>query len=457
MIRVRRSIAARRRQAGLSLIEMMVALVMALIVAAGIITVFESTSSSNRVQAQLATLQEEGRFAIHSMRQDLGNANGAYCSNTGGNARQTAAGVALDSLNAPMVVSNDMAAINPAFADNTTPLDTISQPFFLPSFLYMRGYACTASACTPLDPNTAAPGIPVMGTAVGNRVVGTSVLTLRYLKPDSGWAIVPASAASAAGAGSTLETIGTGSASHVTAIDLLPLPGETSYTGFGVGDLAMLADCSASYVFSVSGQGSNTLTLNSNYTAPSIRDNSGGSAPRVFDFNKDFQTVTYFLRVVDAGNGHKTGELVRRVNDTDQALVRGVERLDFSYGIIDADGNTRFLTAAQVDDKDGNSISCPPGVQTAPDVGYTATTGGGTPDQGCLWRAIQTIQVNILMDGQTPLYTLTSAEMKYIYSPDGDTMNAPSAHAIKPSTQGFPDQLLRREFTTLVALRNFNP
>jgi type IV pilus assembly protein PilW len=69
---------SRRRMAGLSLIEMMIALVMALIVAAGIITVFTSTSSSNKVQQQMATLQEEGRFAIHSLRTDLANANCGY-------------------------------------------------------------------------------------------------------------------------------------------------------------------------------------------------------------------------------------------------------------------------------------------------------------------------------------------------------------------------------------------
>jgi type IV pilus assembly protein PilW len=35
---------------------------------------------------------------------------------------------------------------------------------------------------------------------------------------------------------------------------------------------------------------------------------------------------------------------------------------------------------------------------------------------------------------------------------------APSAHAIKPSNdQGFVDQLIRREFTAVVSVRNFNP
>jgi type IV pilus assembly protein PilW len=50
--------------------------------------------------------------------------------------------------------------------------------------------------------------------------------------------------------------------------------------------------------------------------------------------------------------------------------------------------------------------------------------------------------------------------MKYIYTPDSTSATpiAPTAHTIQPNAdQGFPNPLLRREFTTLVALRNFNP
>src|SRR6185312_2744465 len=106
----RRFIVSRRRMEGLSLIEMMIALVMALIVAAGIISVFASTSSSNKVQAQMATLQEEGRFAIQSLRSDLANANGGYCSNSGGNAGVTGSGLFLDALRAPTIYAE--SAIN---------------------------------------------------------------------------------------------------------------------------------------------------------------------------------------------------------------------------------------------------------------------------------------------------------------------------------------------------------
>lgn len=428
--------------AGLSLIELMIAMVLALIVAAGIISVFASTSSSNKVQQQMAALQEEGRFAIHSLRNDLANANGAYCSNSGGNAGGTTSGLYLDALRSPTIYAKDFPTINAAFADDTTPLSAPGTPqaFSLPSSMYMRGYDCTKSACTPTDPNTLVTAIPKQGTAVGNRVVGSSVLTVRFLRPGSGWAIVPNGSAT----GSTISA----TSGSVSTITLAPLTGEPAASTF-TGSLAMLADCSNAQVFTVSNSGG-TLTPNNNYVAP--LDITQGAAPRLFDFSNDFQTVTYFLQVVDAGNGHTTGELVRRVNGVDQPLVRGVERLDFRYGIIDANGVTRFLTANEVDagkDASNNSIACPPDVPLP----------GGMPDTGCLWRAVQTIEVHILMDGQTPLYTLTPSEMAYIYSPDGTTTPvAPSLHAIKPNAdQGFPQQLLRREFTALVTLRNFNP
>ena len=436
---------ARRRMAGLSLIEMMVALVMALIVAAGIITVFASTSSSNKVQQQMAALQEEGRFAIHSLRTDLANANGTYCSNTGGNAMDTGStggsGLYLDALRSPTVYAKTAIPLS----DNTVTLPAPSGAYSLPSSVFMRGYQCDASTCTPSGlASLVASGIPAMGTAPGSRVKGADVLTIRYLKPGAGWAIVTSGGSVP---GTTLDAP---TSATVTDINLVPMADEPAVNTF-TGTLAMLADCSNAQVFTVSGAGGATLTPNNNYASP--LDISSGSAPRLFDFTKDFQTVTYFLEVVDAGNGHTTGQLVRRVNGLNQPLVTGVERLDFRYGIIDAGGNTEFLTADQVDsatDASGASIPCPPDVATP----------GGMPATGCLWRAVQTIEVHILMDGQTPLYTLTPNEMKYIYTPDSASATpiAPTAHAIQPNAdQGFPNPLLRREFTTLVALRNFNP
>lgn len=449
MIRVRPFPATRRHMAGLSLIEMMIALVMALIVAAGIITVFTSTSSSNKVQAQMAALQEEGRFAIHSLRTDLANANGGYCSNTGGNAGEVSSGLFLDGLRSPTVYSPNALDL----PDNTVALDAPTQAYSLPSSLFMRGYDCTTSVCTPAGLDTlVSSGLPAMGTAVGARVPGADVLTVRYLKPGSGWAIVPSTAAS----GSYITTT---PPNFTITIRPVTGSGEDPASSF-TGGLAMLADCSGAQIYDVTGSG--TLTVSgADYAQP--QDITGNTAPRVFDFTNDFQTVTYYLKVVCANGttacpgGPTTGELVRRVNGTDQPLVRGVERLNFSYGLIGADGTTRFLTAEQVTtgtDASGDSIACYVPSGWSSDVALP----GGMSDAGCLWRAIQTIQVSILMDGQTPMYTLSPAEMKYVYTPDSMAMQDPTAHAVQPNAdQGFPNQLIRREFTTLVALRNFNP
>jgi type IV pilus assembly protein PilW len=179
------------------------------------------------------------------------------------------------------------------------------------------------------------------------------------------------------------------------------------------------------------------------------------TASKVFDVNLDFQTVTYYLKLVSVNNDGKapfTGALMRRVNGgitgrggSEDELVRGVERLDFKYGVQDKTGKTSFLTANEVDSPPAG-LDCPPSEEDA------ITTAG------CLWRGVKSIEISLLMDGQTPLYTLTGNQLNYRYSADANTgLLPPSGHAIKPIDQGFPDQLLRREFNVLVPVRNYNP
>ena len=447
----------RPNQSGLSLIELMIAMVLGLLVAAGIISVFISTSSSNRVQTQLATLQETGRFAIGRISDDLRMANGQYCTNSGGIATPiaTSGGTYLDGLRAPTVYAKDLTG---GMFDVTTPMGgsdggntypaVPSNQYTFPSFLSMRGYDCTTTACTPDDPHNTVAGIPAMGAALNDRVPGTAVLTVRYMNPSRGWAIgrpgysyiTPATA---------------GSASSVSSITIAPdsSVGEPPATDFRSSDLAMLADCSNAQIFAVN-DSSGTLSPDATKNNGTVTLQQPSSAPRLFDFNRDFQTVTYYVKLVSLnGNGTApyTGALVRRVNGGDAAhggsedvIVQGVERLDFKYGVEDANGMTSFLTAAQVD---SGAVSCPP----------SAPNPLGT-DPGCLWRAVKSIEVSMLVDGQQPLYTLSANEQQYVYNVSGDdTLRAPSAHTIKPTDQGFVDPMLRRQFTVLVALRNFNP
>jgi type IV pilus assembly protein PilW len=447
-----------RATRGFTLIELMVAMVLGLLVAAGIVTVFASTSSSNKAQNQLAQLQEAGRFAVTRMGTDLRMANGQYCTNTGGVAKVGSGGSALDHIRAPKVYAKKLigaaGAVSGALGDVTTAWGSGSYPaaptapYTMPSFLFMRGYDCTLTACLPVDPNTTISTIPAMGTAINNRVKGADVLTVRYVNPAAGWAI--------GGAGSSLAT--SSSAATITSITLNPQAGEPPVSNAVNGDLFMLADCSNAQIFPATASSTGVITPVANTTdgfgtgaanLPTAQEPE--SAPKVFDVNRDFQTVTYYLKLVSVnndGNAPFTGALMRRVNGvtgrggSEDELVRGVERLDFRYGVQDANGKISFLSAKDVD----AATSCPPGELDA----LTST--------GCLWRGIVSIEVSLLMDGQTPLYTLVGNQLNYRYSADANTaLLPPSGHAIKPSDQGFPDQLLRREFSVLVPVRNYNP
>jgi type IV pilus assembly protein PilW len=455
----------RGSQAGVTLVELMIAMVLGMLVAAGIITVFISTSNSNKAQMQLARLQEEGRFAITRLSADLRMANGQYCTNSGGVAQATGFGVSLDHLRAPKVYARRLlgdaaVASRGALGDMTTfwggtsGSTTYPAPpktaYSMPSFLFMRGYDCTLTACAPVDPSSA--GLPALGTAVGNRVKGADVITIRYVEPSSGWAIGSADASkisAAAGDGS------------ISSIVLNPRPGEPPRSHFTNGDLVMLANCSGSQIFAADyAAASGTLTLSSDGNFGDSRPISprSDSAAKVFDVNRDFQTVTYYLKLVSVNSDGKlplTGALMRRVNGglksdgnasqpgaSEDELVRGIERMDYRYGVEDADGNTRFLSAQQID----TSTSCPP-------AEIDAITSAG-----CLWRGIKSIEVSVLMDGQTPLFSLGAGELGYVYGIDHIIQpTTPENHPIRPSDQGFVDQMLRREFTALVAVRNYNP
>ncbi|PTR32730.1 type IV pilus assembly protein PilW [Luteibacter sp. OK325] len=433
---------ATRGDRGFTLVELMVAMALGVIVAGGIVSAFLATSTSSLVQTQLAKLQEEGRFAMTALTTDLRMTNAQYCSNVGGQSSNLSNGVmSLDRyLRAPTVLVSG-AVFQTALNDNTTAWGTTSGgntypasplvAFTMPSFVSLRGYDCTVSACTPVDPaDPKGVGIPQQGTTVGNRVAGSSVLTLRYLDGARGWVLD--------GINSSITLSG----NTVASLTVVPQAGEPALTNFTKGDLMMLADCNSSQVFSATASAS-TFTPASNYSAVA---RPSGVTPKLFDFNRDFQTVSYYLQVVDDNNGHKTGALIRRVNGVSGEVVRGIERLDFLYGVMDAAGNTSYRTAADID----SATVCPSST-----VSVTGT------DPGCLWRSVKSIEVHILMDGQVPLFTLAAPELQYQYYPDTGVvgLSAPdnTSRAVMPSQQGFDNHMLRREFTAVVSIRNYNP
>lgn len=70
-----------RKQSGLSLVELMVALVLGLLLSAGVITIFISAKQDYQVQDAVSQVQENGRFSLEFLSSDIRMAGYTGCSN----------------------------------------------------------------------------------------------------------------------------------------------------------------------------------------------------------------------------------------------------------------------------------------------------------------------------------------------------------------------------------------
>ncbi len=303
--------------------------------------------------------------------------------------------------------------------------------------MYLGGSECDNSSCTPAAPAA----LPAMGTSAGSRVLGADVLTVRRLS-GQGWRIEPTPATSSP----ATQLVCDGS-NNLTSITLNPASGEAPASHFATGDLAMLADCSAAQVFSVDSSMKPDGT--NNMSGSDIKCVFAKNDARLFDFSKDFTTITYYLQLAaddnpDAPAGHLVANLMRRENSgAAQVMVRGVERFDVRYGVENNLGETVFLTADDVDDRAGGTIDCPPGPPNPP----------AGVDVGCLWRSVKSLNVNILVNGVDTMFNMPDSELAYHYVPDGPGVQTPAASP----TNGLDRRMMRRGFNFVVSVRNYNP
>jgi len=423
----------RSRSSGFSLIEVMVAITLGLLLSAGIITIFSSTSKANKVQNALARLQENGRYAMTRIGADLRMLSGQYCSNFSGNSRSTSNGPQV-SVRAPWIYSATLA-----LPDAGAPLVFTTASAVSPR-LFVQGYECGSGTCTPAVPSGTGQ-IPAVGTGDGNRLKGTDVLTIRYAT-GTGWPVSATAPPNCASGG---------------AVTLAPQTGDDNPEGlnppklkFAPGDLALISDCQNPSLLPVASYGGNVLTL-----APLLPGGAGGGPyctasanrdTRVFNFTQNFVTVSYYIELVrdqnpDATAGRMIPVLVRRENGQRQELVQGVERLDFLYGVRDFNGAIRYLTADQVNAQSSatNCIAPPAGVAM---------------EAGCLWRSVKTVEVHALFNTVDDT-GLSPADMAFLYSIDGGTIGPPSGTASAVTGLAF-GKMMRREFVSSTTVRNAN-
>lgn len=448
---------------GFTLIELLVALTLGLLIALGLSRVFEATSKTNRVQEGMAEMQENGRYALTRINFDLRLAS-RQLMNASGYSAPTFPNTSLDIAPNVFVASITFPDLpsTPIGPPTNYPAVTATRPSWpLSPVYFIRGNECTSSTCTP---NTVPSGIPAMGTSVGSRVQGADVLTVRYLN-SNGWSSYQGDAG---GLEVTPNCTGTG-LNNVVWRKVTSTKGGGSYTSpalnFQSNDLAMLTDASGNAeIFQVDfagGATTGTLTPKNVNGGGKVFCMSQGEV-KLFNFSRDFVTVSYWLQL-DADStvpGRVIPALMRWQRDNTGTvtppapveLVQGVETMNFAYGVQQSNGNLQFLAADAVA-SNSSPANCPP-----PPGQFARTVSGSPPvetyETGCLWRALASVEVHLLVDSVNDLFTLTAPEMVYQFNGSGQT-NPPAATATMPN--GIKaGKMMRREFMTLVAVRNYN-
>lgn len=426
------------RLSGFSLIEIMIALTLGLLLSVGILSLFNGTSRTNKLQNGLAQLQENGRFAVMRIEQDMRMLGAQYCSNTtGGSAPGTAVPVLPE--RAPMIYAPNLGLpdsnIQSIDASGSPSNAAAGAPYALSPRWFAQGYSCTTSSCTPAVP-TGAGLFPGMGLADGKRVPASDVLTIRYLR-GSGWPLTNGACAVAAA-----DPLVAG-----TGITLSPQTGDDP-VDFDAGNLALVTDCINPVVLPISAYSSNVVTVGA-ILPGATGAVCGGSRTRdvrMFNFSKDFVTISYYLvfraddspdaRPNDGSGSRLIPVLVRSVNGVAQDLVRGVDALRFRYGVQDSAGYTRFMTADQVNL--GSACTAPP--------------GGLNVEPGCLWRSVRTVEAHLLVNTVNEVFGLDNASRTFRF--DGNPYTLADGAAL-PSGLLAGSQI-RREFIAYVSNRAHN-
>ncbi len=289
-------------QVGFTLVELMVAMVVGLIVMAGIGQIFIHSKRSAALQDELSMLQENGRYAMQLLRNDILDAGYLGCGHVASLA--------------------DSIRSTGSYADNFT--------------VGVNGYEASSSGwIPPLPPELDDP-------AIGSDDVlpGTDVITVRYAEGDGLRMTQPKD--------SYLFRV-TNLSTEAGAC----AGGTDSYSGLCAGDLMIVSDCTKARTFVIQGLHVGGGSLAIYHDNPAWGDASDLEPANHFNpaYSYLFKatTVSYFIHMRDPASG--VPSLYRKVgNGAPEELVEGVENMQILYG-VDSDGDNipnQFLHADSV-------------------------------------------------------------------------------------------------------------
>lgn len=299
------------RSQGLTLIEILVAMLIGLFLLGGLLQVFTNSKQTYRVQDAVSQLQESGRFALNVLSDDIRMAGFKGCNsqidirNINGNSPNKLSFTATNS------DVND--AVDYLYDFNTG----IQGNFF-------------SGAATGSDPNFNdwTPPLNTSITATSNPPIrGTDVITIRRAE-DEGYRV-------------TTHTDGLASLTLASTAD------------FGACDIAIVENCNTAAVFQITNTSGNQLAhaTGGGCSNPGNASNDLGMSyvnGHVYKIN----TITYYVDNFEANDGTTTPTLYRRSKGVLQPVAEGITALRVLYGVdtnTPSDGVANYyVNASQV-------------------------------------------------------------------------------------------------------------
>lgn len=267
-----------QRELGLSLVELMVGMLLALMILAGVVSMLASSRKTYEATDQLSRIQENGRYALNQIVHDLRSAGYIGCARGVVNTNTT-----LNDANILWNMAVPVQGFNWVSAGTWDPA---------------------------LGTDTA--------TVTPNRLDGSDILVVRGPRRDS----LPVKL--------TTSMAATDADLQVTTVSPAPL---------SAGDTVMIADCEGRAFFQVASYGSGVITRQAGGASPL---NSTVDLGYPFQTNAEvvpFETTIYYIANSNFGTGPA---LWRRLSGATGAeeLAEGIERLVMRFG-EDTNGDRR--------------------------------------------------------------------------------------------------------------------
>lgn len=280
------------RDGGFSLIELLISMVLGVLLIGGSIAIFQGNLRTASLGQAVASMQSNARFALDEMAADIRAAGYRGCAS------------ATDAI---FTVSTTSAPVSATTPDTSALLGTTVAAGGLAA-IDMLGYTPPSGRAAPVN--------------------GTDVLVLQYAEAP----------------GELLLT-GMDSPSDTLAIN-------GAMDQLEVGDLALVADCSGSELFTIGARGSAAMRVE--LQPDDVLSRRYSVDPYTFGVNVyPFTSAMYY--VGDSGRISRRGDAIRSLylqtwpydmtNNPPLELVEGVDQLRLSFGVRAADGQVRFVRA----------------------------------------------------------------------------------------------------------------